>query len=307
MKASLMSLAFSFLLFGLPLNVNSQSDSCTSTLNPNLIGQLPFDPTSFHCRAVWGAQGYILRYSQTAPTVWSFVVSAPNTNSYVAMGFSPDGNMVGSSAVVGWAADNGVAMMKRYYLGGQSTNLVVPDQTKLQFAGNSSSIITASSTIYMAFQLNTSQPETRLIYAVGPTGILPSPPGFRLTQHSQEISTSINYATGQSQQQSPYASLKRTHGILNMLGWGILLAMGAMAARYLKQWDPIWFYSHTLFQSFGFILGVAGIICGFVLNDRLQSNVNKHKGLGIFILILGCLQVCPFVFLLSSQCSALYP
>lgn len=82
-----------------------------------------------------------------------------------------------------------------------------------------------------------------------------------------------------------------------MLGWGILVAIGAMVARYMKQWDPIWFYSHTAIQSLGYILGVAGIITGLVLSNRVSANVDKHKAIGITILVLGTLQVSPFSIL----------
>ncbi|GLT70894.1 hypothetical protein SLA2020_429460 [Shorea laevis] len=88
--------------------VNSQTESCTSNLNLNLTGSVPFDTTSLQCLSVWDAQGFILRYSQAAPNTWSFVLSAPDTSSYIAMGFSTDGQMVGSSAMVGWVSSNGV-------------------------------------------------------------------------------------------------------------------------------------------------------------------------------------------------------
>ncbi|KAM7501668.1 hypothetical protein LguiB_000572 [Lonicera macranthoides] len=216
-------------------HVNSQAaDSCSSNLN-NLNVQLPFDASSFTCQTVWASQSFILRYSQTAPNVWSFVLSAPNTNAYIGIGFSPDGKMVGSSAIVGWITADGSTTMKRYLLRGQSPNLVVPDQGNLQILGNSSSIVLESSSIYMAFQLNTDRPDRRLLYAVGPAGRLPVGPGFALTEHDQKVSTTLNYASG-------------------------------------------------------FILGFSGIICGLVLNDRLKANVDKHRGLGIFILVLGCLQ-----------------
>lgn len=97
---------------------------------------------------------------------------------------------------------------------------------------------------------------------------------------------------GQSQTKgSSVKSLRRSHGILNMLGWAILMPIGAIVARFMKQYDPIWFYSHTVIQSLGFILGIAGIICGFVLKDRVSTNVSKHKAIGIVVLVLGCLQV----------------
>lgn len=44
-------------------------------------------------------------------------------------------------------------------------------------------------------------------------------------------------------------------------------------------------------QSFGFLLGVIGVSCGFLLENRSDADVSTHKGLGIFIFVLGCLQV----------------
>lgn len=69
------------------------------------------------------------------------------------------------------------------------------------------------------------------------------------------------------------------------------MMIGAMAGRYFKRWDPMWFYSHAAIQSCAFLLGLAGIISGFVLEDRLNTNVDTHKTLGILVLVLGCLQV----------------
>lgn len=76
-----------------------------------------------------------------------------------------------------------------------------------------------------------------------------------------------------------------------MFGWGILFPIGVIVARYFKHLDPLWFYVHTGIQSLGFILGLSGVIAGFVLDNKLEANVRKHKGLGISILTLGCLQV----------------
>lgn len=283
---------FLVLLFS---TVNSQFvDSCNSNLSVNVV-QLPFDASSFNCNPVWASQGFILRYQQTAPSQWSFVLSAPSSNAYVAMGFSPNGKMVGSSAIVGWVGTNNVPIMKRYFLGGQSSGQVLPDQGNLHF-GNESSIVTSSTRIYMSFQLNVAMPETKLIYSIGPPNEIPSSPGFRLSEHVNQVSTVLNYATGQSQtKSSTVKSLRRSHGILNMLGWAILMPIGAIVARFMKQYDPIWFYSHTSIQSLGFVLGIAGIICGFVLKDRVSTNVSKHKAIGIVVLVLACLQVMAFL------------
>ncbi|KAL2508130.1 Cytochrome [Forsythia ovata] len=283
------SLFFLFLILGA---ANSQAaDSCNSPLS--LQSPLPFDTTTLQCVPVWSSQSFILRYQQASPNVWNFVLSAPNKNAYIGIGFSPNGKMVGSSAIVAWVEPDGTYEMKRYFLGAQSPDQVIVNQGNLQ-VGNSSMVLQTNQ-IYVAFQLIVNTPENRLIYSVGREGRLPSAPNFVLSQHRDQISTLLNYATGQFQKENPDGGLKRSHGILNMLGWGILMPIGAMVARYMRQWDPIWFYSHSIIQSFGFIFGVAGVICGLVLEDRLQANVNKHKGLGIFILALGCLQVIAFL------------
>ncbi|KAH9293830.1 hypothetical protein KI387_040969, partial [Taxus chinensis] len=86
-------------------------------------------------------------------------------------------------------------------------------------------------------------------------------------------------------------TMKRNHGALNIFAWGVLLPIGAIIARYFRQWDPAWFYLHVGLQVLGFIFGVAGIVLGVALYNKLDSNVHAHRGLGIFILVLGILQV----------------
>ncbi|OMO96853.1 hypothetical protein CCACVL1_04756 [Corchorus capsularis] len=292
MKLSSISFIFFLALQGFSsiLVVNSQqTDSCSSNLNLNV----PFDTTSLHCLSVWNNHDFILRYVQTSSNVWSFVLSTPDTNSFVAMGFSSNGRMVGSSAMVGWISGDGTRTIQQYYLGGTRPNLVLPNQGNLTIVENSLSITAQSSRVYLAFQLNTTQPSQRVLYSVGQIGVIPSAPGFALAEHRDKISTLLSYSTGKSASKTPYSRLRKSHGILNMLSWGILMIIGAIVARYMKQWDPIWFYSHAVIQSCAFILGIIGIICGFVLEDRLKADVSTHKGLGIFILVLASLQVCP--------------
>ncbi|CAN0897471.1 Cytochrome b561 and DOMON domain-containing protein At3g07570 [Linum grandiflorum] len=232
----------------------------------------------------------MLRYSQASSNVWNFLLSAPDVNSYVAVGFSTDGQMVGSSAVVGWIGSGAAGQVKQYYLGGQTPGQVVPDQGNLMIG--SSAIVSQQSMLYMAFQLNTTQPSNMLLYSLGPAGRKPTAPTYALTEHRDKVSTTLNYVTGQSNDEGrPYTRLRRSHGIVNMLGWGILTIIGAIIARYFKHMDPIWFYCHVLVQCSGFLLGVIGVIAGLVLEGNLGANVSTHKVLGISILVLGCLQV----------------
>ncbi len=87
------------------------------------------------------------------------------------------------------------------------------------------------------------------------------------------------------------ARLAKAHGAVQVMGWGLLLPIGALIARYCRAWDPAWFYVH-----------VAGIGTGVVLSHRVRpSGFYTHRGLGIIIFFLACLQVNkPYNYLFSS-------
>ncbi|RWW21428.1 hypothetical protein GW17_00014422 [Ensete ventricosum] len=163
--------SFIFFLFLLCFTsfVNTQSDSCSSKLG---VGNLiPFNTSSLTC-------------------VSAFVLSAPDTGAYVAIGFSPDGKMVGSSAVAGWTPSGGAGIVKQYYLGGYSSSQCPPDQGSLPLVQGSSLLASQNSRLYLAFQLNTAQPRKNLIYAVGPSNTLP-PSGGSLASHRDKASGTL--------------------------------------------------------------------------------------------------------------------
>ncbi|KAL7081838.1 hypothetical protein ACP275_14G063500 [Erythranthe tilingii] len=197
-KPLFLALMISFFIIS---NVNSQSPSSESCSSGPLTLQspLPFNTSSLHCVSIWDSQSFILRYGQGEPNVWNFMLSAPNTNGYIAIGFSPDGNMFRSRAVVGWVAGDGTTYMRKYYLAGQSPNQVIIESSYdlgLRL-GNLSSVVLQSNRIYMAFQvISDTTPTPHLLYAVGPAGWLPSGTNLQLSKHEDKVSTTINYATG---------------------------------------------------------------------------------------------------------------
>ncbi|XP_020110929.1 cytochrome b561 and DOMON domain-containing protein At3g07570 [Ananas comosus] len=295
MKAYLIQLIiFIFYLFSLsPKVINSQqTDSCNTNLTISHL--LPFNALSLNCISAWSSQNFILRYANTGPGLWSFILSALDTSSYVAIGFSDDGQMVGSSAVVGWSPPGGPGLIRQYYLGGKNPWECPPDKGDLKLVTGTSAILSQSSRLYLAFQVQTDQPKPYLINSVGPRNDLPSPSaGFLLSEHRDHASTSINYITGvisDAGEESAFSSPQR-HGLLGMLGWGVLIPMGAAAARYCRNWDPQWFYAHMSVQGIGFALGLAGIVIGFKLDGRGVNNVDAHTALGIIVLALASLQI----------------
>ncbi|CAL9206157.1 unnamed protein product [Musa hybrid cultivar] len=112
-------------------------------------------------------------------------------------------------------------------------------------------------------------------------------------EHDDKASVSFDFSVGESSF-SVTPVLKRNHGALGILGWGVLLPVGAVVARYCRLWDPMWYYLHVIIQFVGFLAGFAGVVAGIALHRRLHSDVALHRGLGIFILVLGTLQVTAF-------------
>jgi len=98
----------------------------------------------------------------------------------------------------------------------------------------------------------------------------------------------------------PYG-LRRAHGALNVFAWGVLMPVGAILARYFRRVDPLWFYLHVGIQFVGFIIGLAGVVAGVALYNKIQADIPAHRGLGIFVLFLGILQVRRLVQLLKHR------
>nr|CAD1836982.1 unnamed protein product [Ananas comosus var. bracteatus] len=161
-------------------------------------------------------------------------------------------------------------------------------------AENASVIVFGDSRLYLAFQIRARRPQPYLIYSVGPRNGLPSAAsGYYLSEHRDAVSMAVDYTNGlvSVPRGGSGFSSARWHGLLVLLGWSVLMPVGVMAARYFRQYDPHWFYSHFLIQGIGFVLGLAGIVIGFGLDGSGVNNVDAHKALGIAILALGSLQV----------------
>jgi len=136
------------------------------------------------------------QYAKASSNVWSFIFSFPtNIKAYAAIGFSKNGNMVGSTAIVGWMPSSGAGGMKMYSLDGKSTIEVIPDKGEL-YIMNASIVAAGNSLVYMIFQLKTTQPSTKLLFAIGPNGVFPNYPDYALSKHSSHISLVIDYSKG---------------------------------------------------------------------------------------------------------------
>ncbi|CAH2063181.1 unnamed protein product [Thlaspi arvense] len=248
---------------------------------------------SMPCTPLWNT--FVLRYSENRDNVMTIIVSALYTTGWVGMGFSKDGKMVGSSAMVGWISKKGHAKIKQYYLQGTERDQVVPDQGELQLQKIPPVVALHGAMIYLAFQVKFAVkiPRRAVILASGTA--YPSKLG-RLTKHDDKTTLIVDFSKGNGATsiKTTSSTEKTKHGTIAILGWGFLLPLGAILARYLRHRDPLWYYLHIGTQFTGFIFGLAAVILGIRLYNRIQPDIPAHRGIGIFLLVLSILQVLAF-------------
>ncbi|KQK04968.1 cytochrome b561 and DOMON domain-containing protein At3g61750 [Brachypodium distachyon] len=267
----------------------AQMDSCSGELPPSLVGNY----SGLACQPVWN--NFVLRYHQDKNNVLRVVLSTMYSTGWVGMGFSRDGLMVGSSAMVGWMGRKGLPHIRQFALRGKSGSKkdVAVDRGFLVSNDHDHTVVVSQAKIFVAFQLRFPYrlSHQHIILAFG-SGI---PVNNKLSKHQDKTSFTFDFTTGKTFADGafPYA-LRRAHGGLNLFAWGILMPIGAILARYFRRMDPLWFYLHVGIQFVGFIIGLAGVVAGVALYNKIQADIPAHRGLGIFVLFLGILQVLAF-------------
>lgn len=98
-------------------------------------------------------------------------------------------------------------------------------------------------------------------------------------------------AAAAASETTSFEKMKRSHGILGIIGWGLILPCGAMIAKFLKHKEPLWYYLHTVIQLVGFLIILAGVIVGQALYNRIHPDIAAHRGIGYFALSLSITQV----------------
>ncbi|KAK1376626.1 Cytochrome b561 and DOMON domain-containing protein [Heracleum sosnowskyi] len=250
------------------------------------------------CKPVWNT--FLLRYSRAKDDTMTIVLSATYTSGWVGIGFSKDGMMLNSSAMVGWISENGFSRIKQYFLAGFTPSEIKPDKGELPLTNVPPFVTVNGATIYLAFQLNfaTSSSLSRqaILLAFGSR----YPLHHRLTLHNDKTVIYMDFSAGKedsgpvSTVPSNIFNTRKTHGVLALLGWGLVLPVGAIVARYLRHMDPLWYYFHVVLQFTGFLIVVAAVAVGRLLYGRLHANVPAHRGIGFFALALSILQVLAF-------------
>ncbi|XP_022734044.1 cytochrome b561 and DOMON domain-containing protein At3g61750-like [Durio zibethinus] len=240
------------------------------------------------CSPIWNT--FILRYYQRGDNVMTIILSAVYTTGWVGIGFSSNGMMVGSSAMVGWFDRKGHARVKQYYLQGDDESQVIPDKGELPLNNIPPVVVLHGAMIYLAFQAKFDHRLGRqpIILAFG----CRYPTHLHLTKHDDK--TAIWFDFSQASVLDIDMSQKKNHAMLGVIGWGLLLPAGAIIARYLKHKDPLWYYLHAGIQFLGFILGLGAVLLGIQLHRSMDADIPAHRAIGIFVLVLSILQIMAF-------------
>ncbi|XP_028768471.1 cytochrome b561 and DOMON domain-containing protein At5g47530-like [Neltuma alba] len=81
-------------------------------------------------------------------------------------------------------------------------------------------------------------------------------------------------------------SIRKVHGILSGIGWGILMPIGAMMARYLRAFEATessWFNLHMACQVLAYLTGTTGLALGIYIGIMSeQFSVHGYIGFAIF-------------------------
>lgn len=224
------------------------------------------------------------------------VLAAPlSAGNWIGFGFSPNGQMVGSTALITTLNFSKGAVVTEYSLNGRSTGQVVKKTGALAFVGGFPEGVfdAASNMVYVSFQVNLTKSAAKtdsLLLAYGSLALDGS-----INRHTDRRSISAQIATGVGPKGNGAAALDKkakVHGSLQILGWGLILPIGILIARYARAWDPAWFYLHATFQLVGFVCIIAGVVLGIQLAKDLQPpRLATHRGLGLFVFALAILQV----------------
>ncbi|KAJ4833481.1 hypothetical protein Tsubulata_008073 [Turnera subulata] len=231
----------------------------------------------------------------------AFRKTGTSTSNWIAWALNPGGQMMaGSQALVAYQDSNGSMVAYTTSVTGSPT--MKPGNLSFGVSNLRAEYSDGEMIIFATLQLDSTLLSTNQVWQEGP--MQGGSPGMHDISGDNILSFgTVNFATGTVTSGggiSSKALLKNVHGILNAIGWGILMPIGAILARYLKVFKsvkvfsvhPAWYDLHRACQIIAFCLGVAGWGIGIKLGSVSRGiNFSKHKKIGIALLCMAAVQV----------------
>lgn len=224
----------------------------------------------------------------------------PRAGGWVAWGVnSVPSSMVGAEVLVAFAAANGSSTALPFRL----TVALLRDQPLVSspvdlLALEGVRISDLQVTLFASVQLRPGQTSLNQVWNSGPSVTDGVPAPHALDGAHLSSFASLDFSSGAVESGPPVVAnldQKNAHALLCAVGFGLLLPLGALAARYLRAFtlfEPYWVHVHALLQVSGYVVGVAGFALGLVLDSYTAGSPHaKHKDLGIAIFSFVNLQV----------------
>lgn len=117
--------------------------------------------------------------------------------------------------------------------------------------------------------------------------------------HNKRGSARVNFLTGAAKTIAVEVDSKFVvHAWLMTIGWGVLIPLGVLTARFLKSKpNKLWFKLHRAIQTTGLVFAIIGLVLAVQAvgnkggNGQHFAGTNKsHKVLGLVVMVLGIQQ-----------------
>jgi len=218
------------------------------------------------------------------------------TTGFVAMGFSKDGTMIGSDAIIGWVDGKKrdvlqTADVEAYTLPNKVAAQLNPSIPLTNIAAQ-----TVNGMTTVQFTRNLADGNVPL-NPTGPNYIIASfssynnkfPSYHGPNAHASVLVNSLTTGSATAITMPPWRTI---HGSLMFASWGVMLTFGMLFARYARHLkDAIWFKVHRATQYTGYGVACVGFVFAFVAGQGNHFYYLFHSVWGCFIMIFGLCQV----------------
>ncbi|KAL1559554.1 cytochrome b561 and DOMON domain-containing protein-like protein isoform X1 [Salvia divinorum] len=224
---------------------------------------------------------------------------------WLAWGLNPDGpHMAGTRSLMGVKHQAGLAARKFNITDATKRRCQLRPSDDIGLNITNFSFFYVHDFMYYIIHATIILPDTynasraNVVWQIGEAAVAADKPRMHPTSLDHlDASQTINLITGELLSFNPTqrTRMRTAHGVLNMVGWGIFLPIGAIVARYLRchpkkvAW---WGAFHIGCQSMGYLLGSIGWAIGLWLGQASEHyTFTTHRILAIMIFTFTTIQM----------------
>lgn len=292
LSRSFLRLAFSVLLLFFHFKLANSATCSSQQFSNNRVYK--------HCNDLPPLSSYLHWTFDPAQSTLSIAFIAPAMpDGWVAWALNPtQEGMIGAQSLIAFKDSKGGMTVKTYNISSYASiqESKVWFDVKEATAESSDGVIRLFATLGLPKTVKTT---VNHVWQVGSSVVDGVPARHDLQQQNLNSKGSLDLLNGQSNtiggSVDSRTKRKNIHGILNVVGWGILFPIGVLIARFLRQidgLDPAWFYLHAGCQISAYAIGVAGWATGLKLGSQSKGiQYSAHRNIGISLFSLATIQM----------------